>query len=483
MLTHNSFIHHYRLALIWLVLTLLLAGCATAPVPTNPLPPTNSSIASGQPPSIPVPTAMPPAPPTAVPAPPTSIPEPTVGIIPPAPPTAVPEPPVPPAPPTTAPAPPTAAPLVPDDSNGSFSSAILFLRGGDLYAYERTGQEQLLAQGVRDFTATPDGRLLALVRQGELWVLARDRGTLQLLLSSTGGVIAEPSWAADGSALVYTTAPTPPPQLFDWATWTAWCRSSVVQVYTAEGSSTIGGGCNPAFAPDGKRIAYVTAPEASTDGGGVLGAVNTLRIVNRYGANGWNFAFARNDATSGAVVYAPAWSPGAQQLAFQRMLGYQALVDASITEMGNSYVGSDGVLGLGAGWLRAPQFSPDGTRMLITQYNPTDPRGWGGYEQWQTQVWQIGVRSEVFTPNGNLVVLASVQDRLERATAAAWEPNGQTVVVALPSGWSSDAPTNAPAFPDTGRADLWLWPPGSAPTTRIVQDVDYATPVLWLAGR
>lgn len=151
--------------------------------------------------------------------------------------------------------------------------------------------------------------------------------------------------------------------------------------------------------------------------------------------------------------------------------------------MGNAYVGSDGVLGLGAGWLHAPQFSPDGTRMLITQYNPTDPRGWGGYEQWQTQVWQIGVRSEVFTPNGNLVVLASVQDRLERATAAAWAPDGSEVVVALPSGWSSGAPLNAPAFPDAGRAELWLWRPGVGPTTRLVQNVDYATPVLWLAGR
>ncbi len=458
-------------ATLLLVLMIVLAGCSTAaapPMATQAVPTTPPAEPTALPPVAP--TALPPAPPTSTPLPlPTSLPEPTA-----APPTAV--------PPTEVPAEATPVPPPPPPTGGSAPAEILFLRGGTLIAHNpATGQERTLADGVSDVDATPDGRILALVRQGDIYLMDRASGTMQLAVN-TIAIDAEPSLAGDGSALVYTVSTAPDTRPTDWATWTAWCRNGVVQVLDLRSgtTTTIGNGCNPAFATDSKRIAYISPPAGSANGVSELGTTNALVIVNRQGANGWNFATAAGDASSGLAVYTPAWSPQSGQLAFNRFIGYQALADVNYTEMGNSYAGPDSILGQGAGWLQAPRFSPDGSRMLLVQYNYADARGWGGYETWQTQVWRIGVQDEMLTPSGTIATGASVQARLARATNAAWSPDGQSVVLSLPAGWSPEASTSEPLFTGTGSGELWLWQAGANPTPLGIGGVDYASPLLWL---
>jgi Tol biopolymer transport system component len=212
-------------------------------------------------------------------------------------------------------------------------------------------------------------------------------------------------------------------------------------------------------------------------------ATNAIHLVNRRGENGWDFAEAgadNGDSDSGLIVYAPAWSPDSAQLAYQRFIGYHALVDINLTEMGNSYVGDGQLLGTGAGWLRPPIFSPDGERMALVENNFSDARGFGGYEMWQAQVLRLDKTGEVFLPEGTRPTSATQADRLFRVTAAAWSPNSDTLAVVLPSGWGADAPTTEPIYTSAGPGEIWRWTPGQAPSELLVEGVDFASPLAWL---
>ncbi|HMQ31438.1 MAG TPA: hypothetical protein PKD53_11970, partial [Chloroflexaceae bacterium] len=92
--------------------------------------------------------------------------------------------------PTTAPTEaPTAAPSAPPAPTSpplvsTIGAEILFLRGGTLTALDpATGAERALADGVGDFAATADGRLIAMVRgegaAAEIWLAGRDGAGLR----------------------------------------------------------------------------------------------------------------------------------------------------------------------------------------------------------------------------------------------------------------------------------------------------------------
>jgi hypothetical protein len=457
---------------------LLLAACGggvpaqpptaapTAAVLTLAAPPTGSPAATG----APAPTAAPE--PTSAPAP-TAAPEPTAA------PTQAAEP-------TSAAAP---------------GAELLFLRRGALVAFDLgTRAERTLADHVLDFAAAPDGRSVALVRdlgksapEGgiDLWLVGRDGGGLrQLTHDSSSRIEATPAWAPDGAALAYASSQASDAYAHTWEQWSAWCGPSEVHVLDLAGGADrgFGPGCDPAIAPDGKRIAYATPPSARQEGStDVRNAANAIRLINRQGQNGWSFATAAGTpdapaAKKGLLVYAPAFSPDGQQLAYQRFLGYQALVDLAMTEIGGSFEGKGQPLSDGAGWLLPARFAPDGKSAAIVENNYGDARGFGGYDNWSVSVVRLAGRHQIALPEGELPAVGEVAGQLPRAQAAAWAPDGTALAVLLPPGWKPGLPPSEPVGADERPGEIWRWVPGADPAEKLVADVDFASQVQWLAA-
>ncbi len=479
----------HRFSTCILLLALLLASCGGAPPPTAGLPsptaaPSGPSTAA---PPTPIPSPTPETPPT------TSLPEPT-----PAPPaTSQPEPtPVPSPPPTVAPPPPTASPApaspTPVPPEASFTGAIFFLRGGALWRLD-AGGERLITDQVREFAPFSNGNVIAVVRetgrQFDVWTVQRDGSDLRRITNDRT-VEASLSWSPDGAALIFAAADVGEPLPQTWPEWAVWCNASqVVVVDVASGQrQTLANGCDPALSPDGRRIAYSAPPTqgdpALASGAPVAG--NAIRLINRRGENAWNFARADGpDASApnaGMLVYAPAWSPDGASVTYHRYLGMQIEVDINLSEIGGSFEGKGRPFAEGAGWLLPVRFAPDGRRAAIIEHNYSDARGFGGYDAWSVQIVALDGARTVDLPQGPVTMLGGSATRLPRAASAAWSPDGTRLAALLPSGWRPDAPLDEP-FDPTGAespGEVWLWQPGTAPSVRLIDNVDFASPLAWL---
>lgn len=368
-----------------------------------------------------------------------------------------------------------------------FASAVLFLRDRELvYLRVQDGTERVLADNVRDFAATPDGLRIALVRELDdsvnLWTVERDGSRLRQVTIDPR-TESSPTWAADGSALAYVVATTVL-ESRDWEQWSRWCASAEVRLFDFANSRerSLGPGCDPAFAPNGLRIAFVTPPALQMEGFSFAGADNALRIVNRQGQNGWNYANGgpTSQPLESMLVYAPTWSPGGEYLAYQRFLGYQALVDINLTEWGGGFRGPGAPISVGAGWLLPAQVAPDGERVAVVQHHFGDPRGFTGYDTWSVSVMTFGENEVVAIPAAEITLNATRTADLAHVTAAAWAPNSNELAVILPEGWQPGASTQEPAFPGTGRGALWLWTPGSTPATQLTSGIDFGSPLIWV---
>lgn len=393
--------------------------------------------------------------------------------------------------PTTAPtAAPTASPPAsePETRSPTYGSEILFLRDETLMAYDIDARrERTIVSEVIEFAATPTGQTLALVRDTsgspEIWLVARDGSNVRQM-TNNDRIEGSLSWAPDGLTLAYASSTVSRQPAPDWDSWTTWCGASEVHLLDIPGGreTALEAGCDPVFSPDGRRIAFATPPTDSNPAGGTPPVGNTIRLVNRQGENGWSFATATGKADgSGQLVYAPSWSPDSSQVSYQRFMGYQALVDINYTEMGNSFEGGGTLLGVGAGWLLPPMFSPDGRSLAVVEHNYSDARGLSGYEVWSAKVLRLGVQEEIFLPDGTRTTDALAVDTLRRATSAAWSPDGRRLAVVLPAGWSADVPADEPRFEGASQGDVWLWEPGSQPGERLVQSVGFASPLVWLS--
>jgi len=441
-------------------------------------------------PVIAPPTVAPPSRETFAPPPtkpPTTLP-PTLTALPPTqPPTAL--------PPTQPPAP--AATALPA---ASFGSEILFLRKGALIAFDTgTRKERQLADAVIDFAPAPGGSRIALLRDlgkrdpnnsgVDLWLVQRDGGRLTRLTKDGLGLIeATPSWSPDGLALAFAAADSSAVYARSWPAWALWCSASTIHTLDLQtgADQSFGPGCDPSFSPDGKRIAYAAPPtksEPDLNNGPTI--VNSIRLINRQGQHGWDFAKAQGVEAApphtGRLVYAPSWSPDGKQIVYHRFLGYQALVDLNLTEVAGSFDGKGQPLDAGAGWLLPARFAPGRPSVAITENNPGDARGFGGYDNWAVTVTRLSGSHEIALPTGALNAVGQHVDRLPRGQAAAWSPDGTMLAVELPPDWKPDLSPNEPVNAAEKPGEIWRWQPGSAPSELLVQGVDFASPLAWLA--
>lgn len=452
----------------------LLTACGAASIPLAPLPPEITVI--------PLPSAVADATPTPDSAP-TAAAERTAAVDQP---TAAPDPA---ATPAATPLPvPTAAPVI------SSAEEVLFLRGGELVARDlAAASERVLATDVREFAASADGRAIALIRgdtsRSDVWLVGRD-GQGLTPLTDDPRVEATPSWAPDGMALVFASAPGDVGYATTWPGWSRFCGAAevVLLTLTDRSAGALGRGCDPAFSPDGRRIAFASAPTTVDE----LYAEpqpltqNTITIVNRRGQNGWAFARAVGADVSGSdaglLVYAPSWSPDGAQLAYHRYLGVQIETDVIISEIGASFVGRGAAYAAGAGWWRPASFRPDGAAVLLVEDNFGDARGFGGYDQWRVEALTLAGTRETFVPSGPLTLIGTAlgDGLLERAQSVGWSPAGDEALVLLPPDWNPDLPTSEPLGVGDAPGELWRWQPGAAPQRREVGAVDFASPIAWL---
>jgi Tol biopolymer transport system component len=373
------------------------------------------------------------------------------------------------------------------------------LREGALIAFDiDTHKERKIATSVLDFSPAPGGAQIALVRdlgKGDannsgidLWVVRRDGSNLSRLTKDGRALIeATPSRSPDGLAIVFAAANASGPYVRTWPDWSFWCTASTIHLLDlqANAGQSLGRGCDPALSPDGKRIAYAAPPtkfEPEINNGPTI--INSIRLINRQGQNGWNFAKAEGvDAPppyTGRLVYAPSWSPDGKQVVYHRFLGYQALVDLDLTEIAGSLEGKGKPLSDGAGWLLPARFAPDGRSVAITENNPGDARGFGGYDNWSVSVTSLEGTHEIALPTGALTAVGQRVDQLPRAQAAAWSPDGAALAIELPPGWSPQMPPDQPVNADGQPGEIWRWRPGRAPEQLLAKNADFASPLAWL---
>jgi len=202
---------------------------------------------------------------------------------------------------------------------------------------------------------------------GETWqiysVAPDGSGLRQLTHLSDVEAVAEPAWSPDGQRIAFVVQGLRE----DGRT-----GRSDIWVMGADGSSprpiTDGPGSSfsPSWSPNGTRIAYVRDAQ---------GERPQIWIVGSDGSN--QHAFTRCAVPECVEDSSPAWSPDGERIAFVRFSGAGAIVPVSI--MVWPVEGSEGVEVIGiddAEWAMEIDWSPDGTDLAFTR-SFEDANRWG----------------------------------------------------------------------------------------------------------
>jgi TolB protein len=204
------------------------------------------------------------------------------------------------------------------------------------------------------FTRERDGDSETTEYDRDLWVMNAD-GAAKRRLTSTPGPEFSPSWSPGGRRIVFEKWCFPSGDYTD--------SYSVLSIINADGSgersltkvrqypsaSNLLGSfrADPAWSPDGRRIAFVKDRE--------------IWIIRANGAGARRLMTARNSEIS-SPAWSPAWSPDGRKIVFSGGLrGNLFLVDA----------GGTGLHRLTSSWDddRDPAWSPDGQTIAFTRWD------------------------------------------------------------------------------------------------------------------
>jgi WD40-like Beta Propeller Repeat len=195
--------------------------------------------------------------------------------------------------------------------------------GGDLRRVTRTGDalwpvwapdgRSIVYARLEDLGRDSDG---SLDHSSSLWAIDPDGSNPRRLSDPAAGVIERPwSFAPDGSRLAITRAR--PPALERRAART---RIALVDL-DGSGERELGGtGTDPAFSPDGSRIAYASARDrnGTLDYGDLSTVATELYLMDADGSNR-----RRLTRTRRVDELTPSWSPAGTTLAYTRGRPYQ----------------------------------------------------------------------------------------------------------------------------------------------------------------
>ncbi len=368
-----------------------------------------------------------------------------------------------------------------------FGEELLFLRGNSVWAHDiRTRAERKIADDTTDFLPAPGGALIAILRgsglTSEIWLVGRDGSALHQVTRNDRAE-ATLSWSPDGRTLIYGSSASQELYANEWITWSHWCAEAEIRALdlNSGNETSLAPGCDPAISPDGRRIAYVAPPTQIAPGYDAAGPLvgNSIRLINRLGQNGWNFAKAQAQGSTGdgLVVYGPSWSPDGQHVVYHRYLGMQVEVDINLTEMGASFVGKGQSVADGAGWLLPTRFSPDSRIIAAIENDVGNARGLVGYGAWKVQLVRLEGTREIILPDGARTVIGQALYSLPGGQDVVWSPNGSLLAVQLPAGWK---PESDPEAWGQAAGEIWRWVPGKAPNERLVVNVNFGSKLAWL---
>jgi TolB protein len=228
---------------------------------------------------------------------------------------------------------------------------ILFSKGGDLYVMDAAGggrvrlAEGETDQGISEYRWSPDGRMIAYVdtrAEGEdffndLWVMQAD-GAGKIKVAEQAFNF---SWSRDGR-IVYTSV--------------ADFGDVHLRIINADGSGDVRltnrAAFQPAWSPDGTRIAFVTLGEQD------------IFLINPDGTGEVNLTqgFSEDDG--------PTWSPDGSRIAFSTgSLGQDQESEVALMNRDGS---NRMILTDGPGFDFEPVWSPDGTKIVFTRSENRD---------------------------------------------------------------------------------------------------------------
>jgi Tol biopolymer transport system component len=142
--------------------------------------------------------------------------------------------------------------------------------------------------------ASADGRRIAFVRHGDIYVIRADGSHLRQLTRG-GATASAPAWSSEGLWLAYTSESAGRSSI--WKMRADGSRKTRLALGTTLGT--------PAWSPDGRRIAFA-APNWRI---WVMNASGGAKRPLTHGPNG------------GGVDWAPSWSPDGSRLAYESSVG------------------------------------------------------------------------------------------------------------------------------------------------------------------
>ncbi len=370
---------------------------------------------------------------------------------------------------------------------------LLVLSAGDLVGIAVTdSRRRTILAGVSAFAAAPDGMVIAAIRgsgaAGELWTVRRDGSDAQQHTDDPRS-LASLHWLPDSSGYVYAASDSDSAQQTSWLEWAAFCRTATIvrRSLNDRKEYPIGEGCDPVVSPDGKRIAYATRPSRSdtsaADPGNTAG--NAIHLINMAGENGWDPVTASGaepgQAGQGLVVYQPFWTADSKNLFVSVFVGNRVETDVNLLTLVDASAGTSQLLGTSAGWNRSLSRTNDGASYILTTQNTGNARGVVGWDVWQTAVFTLTGTRDIYLPDGTFSALGiPVGESLVRGQFSASHPGSNDRIVVMPPDWQPGITPNE-EYGHTGEpGDLWLWPIGGMPSTKISTPIDSASPVQWL---
>jgi hypothetical protein len=394
---------------------------------------------------------------------------------------------------------------------------VRYLRGGALWTYRFADQrERRLLNDVSDlvdFALSPDGTRLALIRgQGlaaEVWLAGADGSDLRRLTQDRLADSA-PAWSSRRELAYVSSTLAAVGRGAASAEWGAWCASGEIKVWSgamdAQGAApvaagapprTVATGCDPAWSPDGLRLALATPPAFETQGSTRVPAGNAIRLVNRLGENGWNPVELRRDVPAalprqrpGEVLHEPVWMPDGRAVAYTRLVGYALLCDNSTFERTDATDGGVTLLGWAPDRVAGAAVSSDG-RYLALGLDLCNAPGFGGYNTVGLEVLDLTrpstlMASPIFeAPAGGAVQAAATQIiRERRRHSPAWSPAGTVLATIAPPDWpGGDTPVPDPASPYNGTdaGHILLRDPAAGQAFSLPPRVDFGTHLVWRA--